>query len=71
MCCNKNLTFIGIRQKLLCHFKAGKIFNPVFDSTPSKYIDGIITEIGLISPGSVYHVMTSQLGDDIFKFIGD
>ena len=48
-----------------------KIFNPVFDSTPSKYIDGIITEIGLISPGSVYHVMTSQLGDDIIKFIGD
>lgn len=48
-----------------------KIFNPVFDSTPAKYIDGIITEVGLISPGSVYHVMTSQLGDDIFKFIGD
>lgn len=48
-----------------------KIFNPVFDSTPAKYIDGIITEVGLISPGSVYHVMTSQLGDDIFKLIGD
>ena len=48
-----------------------KIFNPVFDSTPSKYIDGIITEVGLISPGSVYHVMTRQLGDDIFKLIGD
>lgn len=49
---------------------AVKIFNPVFDSTPSKYIDGIITEVGLISPGSVYHVMTDQLGDDIFKLIG-
>ena len=47
-----------------------KIFNPVFDSTPAKYIDGIITEVGLISPGSVYHVMTKQLGDDIFKLIG-
>ena len=47
-----------------------KIFNPVFDSTPAKYIDGIITEVGLISPGSVYHVMTDQLGDDIFKLIG-
>jgi ribose 1,5-bisphosphate isomerase len=42
----------------------------VFDSTPAKYIDGIITEVGLISPGSVYHVMTKQLGDDIFKLIG-
>ncbi|MBO5653922.1 MAG: ribose 1,5-bisphosphate isomerase [Candidatus Methanomethylophilaceae archaeon] len=49
---------------------AVKIFNPVFDSTPAKYIDGIITEVGLISPGSVYHVMTKQLGDDIFKLIG-
>jgi len=48
-----------------------KIFNPVFDSTPSKYIDAIITEVGMISPGSVYHVMTKQLGDDIFKTIGE
>ena len=48
-----------------------KIFNPVFDSTPSKYIDAIITEIGMISPGSVYHVMTSQLGDEIFKLSGE
>ena len=48
-----------------------KVFNPVFDSTPSKYIDAIITEVGMISPGSVYHVMTSQLGDDIFKLIGE
>lgn len=48
-----------------------KIFNPVFDSTPSKYIDAIITEVGMISPGSVYHVMTSQLGDDIFRLIGE
>lgn len=48
-----------------------KIFNPVFDSTPSKYIDAIITEVGMISPGSVYHVMTKQLGDEIFKMIGE
>lgn len=48
-----------------------KVFNPVFDSTPSKYIDAIITEIGMISPGSVYHVMTKQLGDEIFKMIGE
>ena len=48
-----------------------KIFNPVFDSTPSKYIDAIITEVGMIAPGSVYHVMTSQLGDEIIKLIGE
>lgn len=48
-----------------------KIFNPVFDSTPSKYIDAIITEVGMISPGSVYHVMKEQLGDEIFKLTGE
>ena len=44
-----------------------KIFNPVFDSTPAKYIDAIITEVGVISPGSVYDIMVRQLGDGIFK----
>jgi len=43
-----------------------KIFNPVFDSTPAKYIDAIITEVGMISPGAVYDVMIRQLGDGIF-----
>ncbi len=43
-----------------------KIFNPVFDSTPAKYIDAIITELGIISPGSVYDIMVRQLGDSIF-----
>ena len=44
-----------------------RIYNPVFDSTPPKYIDSIITELGVMSPGSVYDVMVRQLGDDIFK----
>jgi ribose 1,5-bisphosphate isomerase len=44
-----------------------KIYNPVFDSTPAKYIDAIITELGVLSPGSVYDVMVRQLGDGIFK----
>lgn len=44
-----------------------KIFNPVFDSTPAKYIDTIITELGIMSPGSVYDVMVRQLGDEIFE----
>ena len=44
-----------------------KVFNPVFDSTPAKYIDAIITELGMMSPGSVYDVMVKQLGDKIFQ----
>lgn len=43
-----------------------RIFNPVFDSTPPKYIDAIITELGMLSPGSVYDVMIRQLGENIF-----
>ena len=44
-----------------------KVFNPVFDSTPTKYIDAIITELGMISPGSVYDIMVRQFGDSLFK----
>lgn len=44
-----------------------KIFNPVFDSTPAAYIDAIVTELGMMSPGSVYGVMVKQLGDGIFN----
>jgi ribose 1,5-bisphosphate isomerase len=43
-----------------------KVYNPVFDTTPAKYIDAIITELGIISPGSVYDVMMRQIGDGIF-----
>ncbi|MCQ2079331.1 MAG: ribose 1,5-bisphosphate isomerase [archaeon] len=43
-----------------------KVFNPVFDTTPAKYIDNIITELGIMSPGAVYGVMVKQLGDSIF-----
>ena len=42
-----------------------KIFNPVFDVTPPKYIDAYITEVGLLSPGSIYDVMIRQFGNDI------
>jgi len=44
-----------------------KVFNPVFDSTPAKYIDGIITEIGIVSPGSVYEIMMRQFGEQTFS----
>ncbi len=47
-----------------------KIFNPVFDSTPAKYIDTIITELGVMSPGSVYDVMIRQLGENVFDIGG-
>lgn len=46
---------------------AVKVFNPVFDSTPATYIDAIITELGMISPGSVYDVMIRQLGESVLK----
>jgi ribose 1,5-bisphosphate isomerase len=39
-----------------------KIFNPVFDSTPGRYIDALITEEGLIPPGAVYSVMCRLWG---------
>lgn len=48
-----------------------KIFNPVFDSTPAAYIDAIITEAGMISPGSVYQVMVESLGEEAFRVEGD
>jgi len=44
-----------------------RVYNPVFDVTPSQYIDGIITEVGLISPGSVYDVMQRKFGTEIMK----
>ena len=47
--------------------KGVKVYNPVFDTTPAKYIDAMITELGVFSPGSVYEVMIRQLGNDIFK----
>ncbi|MCL1983947.1 MAG: ribose 1,5-bisphosphate isomerase [Methanomassiliicoccaceae archaeon] len=44
-----------------------KVFNPVFDSTPARYIDGIVTEVGIVSPGSVYEIMIRQFGEQIFN----
>ncbi|MCL2148362.1 MAG: ribose 1,5-bisphosphate isomerase [Methanomassiliicoccaceae archaeon] len=44
-----------------------RVYNPVFDATPARHIDALITEVGIISPGSVYDVMVRQLGSDIFR----
>lgn len=38
--------------------KGVKLRNPVFDSTPPKYIKAIITEYGIISPSEVREVIT-------------
>jgi ribose 1,5-bisphosphate isomerase len=42
-----------------------KVYNPVFDVTPPQYISGIITELGLISPGSVYGIMEEKFGMEL------
>ena len=44
-----------------------KIFNPVFDSTPPKYIDAMITEVGVISPGAVYDIILRQFGNKVME----
>ena len=44
-----------------------KVYNPVFDVTPAEYISGIISEVGLISPGSVYDVMQRKFGTELLK----
>ncbi len=38
-------------------FPGVDISNPVFDATPSKYIDSIITEEGVISPSYAYKII--------------
>jgi ribose 1,5-bisphosphate isomerase len=44
-----------------------KVFNPVFDVTPSKYISRFITEVGILPPGAVYGIMVKEFGDNIFE----
>ncbi|MFW6196852.1 MAG: ribose 1,5-bisphosphate isomerase [Thermoplasmatota archaeon] len=38
-------------------FPGVEISNPVFDATPSKYVDSIITEEGVISPSYAYKII--------------
>jgi ribose 1,5-bisphosphate isomerase len=39
-----------------------KVKNPVFDFTPAKYIDMIVTDIGIISPAMAFTVIKEYLG---------
>lgn len=40
-----------------------KLRNPAFDITPSQYIDGIITEIGIIPPQGAWHIIEKYFGN--------
>lgn len=37
-----------------------KVFNPVFDVTPARYIDHLISEFGVMSPASVFGFVRGQ-----------
>lgn len=39
-----------------------KLINPAFDVTPSQYIDGIITEVGLIPPQGSWYIIEKYFG---------
>jgi ribose 1,5-bisphosphate isomerase len=40
-----------------------KLRNPAFDITPAQYIDGIITEIGIIPPQGAWYIIEKCFGD--------
>jgi ribose 1,5-bisphosphate isomerase len=47
--------------------KKVKIRNPAFDVTPSSYITGFVTELGIIPPQSVLRLATQKLGIKIIR----
>jgi ribose 1,5-bisphosphate isomerase len=47
---------------LLADLSQVTVRNPVFDFTPAKYIDMIVTDIGIISPAMAYTVIKDHLG---------
>lgn len=44
-----------------------KVHNPAFDATAARYINGYITEIGVIPPQSLYPIATEKLGIKIYE----
>jgi ribose 1,5-bisphosphate isomerase len=40
-----------------------KLRNPAFDITPARYIDGIITEIGIIPPQGAWYIIEKYFGN--------
>lgn len=47
--------------------KGLKIHNPAFDATAARYINGYITELGIIPPQSFYPIATEKLGIRIYE----
>ncbi len=47
---------------ILADLSQVEVRNPVFDFTPAKYIDMIVTDIGIISPGMAYTIIKEHLG---------
>ncbi len=47
---------------ILADLSQVQVKNPVFDFTPAKYIDMIVTDIGIISPAMAYTVIKEHLG---------
>jgi len=47
--------------------KGVKIRNPAFEATAAKYINGYITEIGVIPPQSFFTLATQKLGIKIYE----
>jgi len=45
-------------------FPGVKVSNPVFDVTPAKYIDAIVTEVGVIPAKAAYEIILHNLGAD-------
>ena len=39
-----------------------KVRNPAFDATASRYINGYVTEMGVLPPQSLWSIATQRLG---------
>ena len=48
----EGITVDGRMEKILVCSPGSSAFNPAFDVTPAKYITGIITEKGIVTPGT-------------------
>jgi len=51
-----------IDSTILADLSNVQVRNPVFDFTPAKYIDLIVTDIGIIPPAMAYTVIKEHLG---------
>jgi translation initiation factor 2B subunit (eIF-2B alpha/beta/delta family) len=47
--------------------KGVKIRNPAFEATAAKYINGYITEVGVVPPQSFFTLATQKLGIKLYE----